>query len=141
VEDFYDLMNQLLQDFTAMPPVMPGAAGRWVAPADIEETDDAYLIEAELPGVRPEDVDMSLRGNELRITGEIREKERTGILRRRMRRFGQFELVVTLPGEVNPDNVEAHLNDGVLMVRVAKATTARDRHIMITNGGRTQPSR
>lgn len=133
VEDFYDLMSQLMQDFMT-PSMPPAASGRWIAPADIEETEDAYLIEAELPGVRPEDVDISLRGNELRSTGEIREKERAGILRRKMRRYGLFELVVTLPGEVNPDNIEAHLNDGVLMIRLAKAAPARDRHIAVTNG-------
>jgi HSP20 family protein len=132
-EDLYDLMNQLMQD-VLVAPMTPAAGGRWIAPADIEETEDAYLVEVDVPGVAPEDIDLALRGNELRITGEIKERERKGILRRRMRKVGQFELIVALPGEVDPDKVEAQLHDGVLTVRLQKATTARDRHIEITNG-------
>jgi HSP20 family protein len=53
-------------------------------PADIEETDDAFVVEADLPNVWREDVDVELRENELRITGEFRRKERTGVLRVRI---------------------------------------------------------
>jgi HSP20 family molecular chaperone IbpA len=61
--------------------------------ADIEETDDAYVLEIDLPGVRREDLDIELRDNEVRITAEIKQKERKGILRRQTRRFGQFDFV------------------------------------------------
>jgi HSP20 family protein len=79
--------------------------------------------------VKAEDVDIELRANELRVTGEIKERERAGIVRRRERRVGRFEHVVVLPGDVDPDSVDATLHDGVLTVRLTKARANRPRHI------------
>ena len=67
--------------------------GAWLPAADIVETDSAYIIEVELPGVRPEDVDVGLNGNELVVTGEVKERKRDGLFRRRTRRIGEFEFV------------------------------------------------
>ena len=64
--------------------------GAWLPAADIE-TDSAYVIEIELPGVRREDVDVNLNGNELVVTGEVKERKREGLFRRRTRRVGEFE--------------------------------------------------
>jgi HSP20 family protein len=96
-------------------------------PVDIEETDDAYVIEADLPGVRREDVDIELEGNELQVSGEIKQRE--GKFRRRTRRVGRFELHVVLPDGIDGDNVEAKLDHGVLSVRVPKAERAQRRKI------------
>jgi hypothetical protein len=60
------------------------------------------VLEAELPGVRQEDVDIELVGNELAISGELKEKERTGVVRRRTRRTGRFDYRVALPEQVDP---------------------------------------
>jgi HSP20 family protein len=128
MEDLYDRMGQLMQGYLADPAVAS------YAPADIEETDDAYLVEVDLPNVRPGDVDIALRGNELWITGEIKDRERTGVLRRRERRIGRFEHVIALPGEVDPDRVEATLRDGVLTVRLRKTEANRGRHIDVKTG-------
>jgi HSP20 family protein len=103
----------------------------WIPAVDVEETEDAYVLEAEVPGVKREDVNIEVSGNELAITGEIKEREREGILRRRTRRVGQFEFRVSLPGEVNPEGVDAKLNDGVLTVRVPKAERAQRRRIEV----------
>jgi HSP20 family protein len=96
-------------------------------PVDIEETDDAYVIEADLPGVKREDVDIELEGNELHVSGEIKQRE--GKFRRRTRRVGRFELRVVLPDGIDGDNVEAKLDHGVLSVRVPKAERAQRRKI------------
>jgi HSP20 family protein len=70
----------------------------------MEEVEDAYLLEAELPGVQREDVDVELVGNELTITGEVKERERTGVVRRRGRRgSGRFEYRITLPEQVKAE--------------------------------------
>ncbi|MCW3067079.1 MAG: heat shock protein Hsp20 [Solirubrobacterales bacterium] len=106
-----------------------GDGQAWSPPVDVEETDDAWIIEAELPGVRREDVNVEVRESEVMITGEIKERERAGILRRRTRRVGAFEYRVALPNELNADAVEAKLKDGVLTVRVPKAAQARPRRI------------
>ena len=101
----------------------------WVPPVDVEETDDAWIVEAEVPGVRREDVDVEVRDSELVVSGEIVERERTGILRRRTRKVGQFELRVTLPDYVDGERVDAKLDNGVLTVRVPKAERAQRRKI------------
>jgi HSP20 family protein len=103
----------------------------WVPAVDIEEQDDAYVVEAELPGVKREDVNIELVGNELSITGEIKEKERQGVLRRRTRRVGRFEYRVRLRDQVDPEGVDANLSDGVLTVRVPKSERAQRRQIEV----------
>jgi HSP20 family protein len=106
----------------------------WSPLVDIEETEDAWIVEAELPGVDPKDVSVELSESELAITGEIKERERKGILRRRDRPTGRFDYRVTLPGATDPESVEARLADGVLTVRVPKPAQSRPRRIEVKNG-------
>ncbi|WP_245543016.1 Hsp20/alpha crystallin family protein [Ruania albidiflava] len=106
----------------------------WVPAVDIEETDEGFVVEAELPGVKREDVTVELRDNELMLHGETKQRERTGILRRQTRRTGQFDYRVMLPGEVDADNVEANLHEGILRVQVRKSQQAQPRRIEIIAG-------
>ncbi len=101
---------------------------------DIEETEDAWIVEAELPGVKPEDVNVEVRGSELAISGEIKEREREGILRRRTRKTGEFDYHITLPGDADAENIEAELRDGVLTVRIPKPEQARPHRIDVRSG-------
>ena len=103
----------------------------WTPAVDIEELEDAYVVEAEVPGVNRKDVNIEVSGNELTISGEIKEREREGIMRRRARRVGQFEFRVVLPSDVSPEGVDAKLNDGVLTVRIPKAVGAQRRRIEV----------
>jgi HSP20 family protein len=103
----------------------------WSPLVDIEETDDAYVVEAELPGVKREDVNIELVGNELTITGEIKEPERKGTLRRRSRRTGRFAYRVGLPNQVDAEKIEANLTEGVLTVRIPKAEREQRRKIEV----------
>jgi len=133
IEQLQDQMGQIISTFLRDPM---GALGSqqppvWVPPADIEETDDSYVLQVDLPGVNRDDVNIELRDNEVRITGEIKEKERTGVLRRQTRRVGQFEFMVALPGDIDPNKVEASLHDGVLTVRLGKAAASQPRQIEV----------
>ena len=112
------------------PSLLPEQAG-WSPLVDIEETDVAFLVEAELPGVKREDVNIELVGNELMITGEIKEREREGTVRRRSRRTGRFEYRVSLPNQVDAERIEASLTEGVLTVRVPKLERAQRRRIEV----------
>ena len=123
------LLDQTFGGF-GLPALATESVG-WAPPVDIEEQDDAYVIEAEVPGVTKDDVNIELVSNELTITGEIKEREREGILRKRTRRVGRFEYRVRLPEQVDPDNVEAKLTDGVLSVRVPKQEQAERRRIQV----------
>ena len=108
--------------------------GAWSPLVDIEETDDAWIVEADLPGVKRGDVEVELRDGELAISGELKERERRGLLRRRTRRTGRFDYRVTLPGEFDADAIDASLEHGVLTVRVPKPQRAQPRRIEIKGG-------
>ncbi|MDP9430467.1 MAG: Hsp20/alpha crystallin family protein [Actinomycetota bacterium] len=110
-----------------------GGLQGWAPLADVEETEDGYSVEIELPGVKRGDIDIQFSDRQLTVSGELKEKERTGILRRRTRRVGRFQYSVTLPADVDADKVSAHLDDGVLAVRVPKAEQAKPRRIEITS--------
>jgi HSP20 family protein len=129
LDDVHERMSKLLES-----SVGDGQVTSWVPAVDVEETEDVFLVEAELPGVKRDDVTVELQNNELMIHGEVKERERTGILRRRTRRTGRFDYRVVLPGEVDADNVEANLQEGVLRVKVRKTEHARPRRIEITAG-------
>ena len=103
----------------------------WSPFVDIEEQDDAYELEVELPGVKREDVNIEVVGNELSITGDIKEKERKGAIRRRTRRTGRFEYRVRLPDQVDASKIQARLDQGVLTVRVPKAERAKRQKVEI----------
>jgi HSP20 family protein len=116
------------QTFTGM---LPGNVEVWSPLVDVEEQDDAYTLEAELPGVKKDDVKIEYAGNELTISGEIKERERKGVLRRKVRRTGSFLYRVVLPELIDAERIDAKLQDGVLVVRVPKAQKAERRKIEI----------
>ena len=133
--DLHQQMERIMGEI--LTGAVPGDGALWEPPVDIEETDDAWIVEAELPGAKQEDVDVEVHENELVVTGEIKEKEREGIVRRRTRRVGRFEYRVTLPGEVDAERIDASLDHGVLTIRVPKPERTQPRRIEVgssTNG-------
>jgi HSP20 family protein len=104
-------------------PIAPGG-GVSTPLVELEELGDAWLLRVELPGVKKQDADIQLDGRRLLVRAERKQTERKGLLRRTTRTTGRYFLEVLLPGEVDPDQVEASLEDGVLTIRVAKPETA-----------------
>jgi HSP20 family protein len=133
-ENLYTGMDRLAQSVFRLT-----GEGAWSPAADIVETDSAYLIEVELPGVQREDVDVTLNGNELVVTGEVKERKREGLFRRRTRRVGEFEFRVTLPGHLRESESEASLAYGVLRVYVPKAESTKSSKITVSESGEGQP--
>jgi len=127
VEGMRRFLDTTFGSFARWPVV--GQDGAWTPPVDVEETDGAYVLEADLPGVDRDDVTVELVGNELTIRGEVKETPHTGVVRRRTRRSGKFEYWITLPDSVDADHVDASLKDGVLKVTVPKAQQAQRRTI------------
>jgi HSP20 family protein len=123
--DFTQLWNRMSQIFESGGPEGQDA---WIPAVETEETNDAYLVRAELPGMKNDDVDVELRGNELRITGEVNEETTGKTLRHR---HGKFAYRTSLPAEADTDNIEAHLSDGILTVTVPKAAQAQSRRVDI----------
>jgi len=133
--ELHERMGRLVGEVFGEAPAgwpVPWSALGWRPAADVEETDDAYLVDIELPAVRRDDVSVEVTPGELVVTGEIKERQRVGFLRTRSRRTGRFDFRVALPGEVDVDGVSANLTDGVLSVRIPKTETAKRRRIPIS---------
>ena len=130
----FDLLQQQLDELMQSVLAADGAEGVWVPDVDIEETDDAWIIEAEVPGVNKRDLNVEVRNNEIVITGEIKERERKGIIRRRTRKVGEFEFRALLPSEADADSIDADVEDGLLTVRVPKQQREESRRIEVGSG-------
>jgi HSP20 family protein len=130
--EFDQLQAQLGELLESALAGAPGEGAPWIPAVDIEETDDAWIVEAELPGVDKKDVDIQMNDSELVVRGEIKERERAGILRRRTRRVGEFEFRVTLPGQTDAEQIDAKLDGGVLTIRIPKPQETQPRHIDIS---------
>jgi len=132
-----DAMNRLFEESFVWPSRgTPLAPGRMGLPIDLRETEDQFVLEAALPGVKPEDIDVSVQGNQLRIQGEMKQDEEKKGERYhfRERRYGQFQRTIALPNNVKPDQVACEFRNGVLTVTLPKAEEARPRRIQITGG-------
>lgn len=95
---------------------------------EVRDTDDAYVVELRVPHMKKRDIDVSVAGRRLIITGA--HTQRSGILRR-TRRVEQFRYDVDLPGQVAEDGVRANLDGDVLTVTVPKAASERRRRIEV----------
>jgi HSP20 family protein len=127
LEEMHERMGRLIER-TFGDEGWPRGDLAWAPLVDVEESDDAWVFEAELPGARREDVTIEVGDRELAIHGEIAERERTGIVHRRLRRTGRFDYRVTLPADVDGDQVQAELRDGVLTVRAQERADAAQAH-------------
>lgn len=105
----------------------------WAPPVDIYEDNDKYIVKAEVPGMRKEDLNVTLDGNTLNISGERKaeEEKREGESYRSERYFGRFQRSVTLPMAVEGDKIQANYKDGVLSIQVPKSEEAKPKQIQI----------
>jgi HSP20 family protein len=127
VQELLNRMTGLIQ-----PAAETEAERPWVPVAEIGETDDAYVVRLELPGIAPADIEIGIRDRELCVNGEVREdEEASNALRVRV---GRFHYHTTLPSDVDADNVEASMDEGVLTLRIPKAQQGQSRCIEITSG-------
>lgn len=85
ISEFERTARRMAQLFDQAPELLEGAEDAFSPLADLEETDDAYVLEVELPGVGKDDIDVQSRGRRITVSGERKETERKGILRKRTR--------------------------------------------------------
>ena len=110
-----------------------GMRGAWMPAVDIRENKNAIEVLAELPGIDPENVDVSVEGNVLSIRGERRQEEIRDdeTVHRVERSYGVFERSFTLPRSVNPEKVSASYREGVLTVTVPKREEAKPKSVKV----------
>lgn len=124
-------MDRLFQDLTEGIFREPRAG---VFPlVNVTEGSDNYYVRAELPGIKAEDLDISVTGNSLSIAGErsIRAEDEKANYHRREREAGKFSRVVSLPAQVDTAKVEASCVDGILTVVLPKSEAAKPKQITV----------
>ncbi|MCX7823703.1 MAG: Hsp20/alpha crystallin family protein [Syntrophobacterales bacterium] len=107
--------------------------GRVFPLVNITEDKDAYYIRAELPGVRPEDIEVSIEADSITIGGERKPDDlgKEVSYHRKEREFGRFRRVITLKGGFNADTAEASFKNGILTIKLLKAEEAKPRQIQV----------
>jgi HSP20 family protein len=100
---------------------------------NITENQDAYTLRAELPGIKAEDLDITVTGNSISISGErkIPDEDLEAKYHRRERDAGKFSRVLSLAGQIDPSKVEANTENGVLTIVLPKAEAAKPQQIAV----------
>ena len=146
-QDLLSIQDEMNQLFTrAFGRERPGQAGEavqqrlWAPALDISERKDAYVVTVEVPGVKAEDLDITLEDGLLTIQGERQFSQETSEQQwhRVERRYGSFRRSITLPSQVQADAIEASFDNGVLEVIVPKAEEAKPKKITVRPGGGRQ---
>ncbi len=130
-----DEMDHLLQNFFGEGAALPAAREGMVPRLDVAETDTEIEVTTDLPGFKPEEVEIEVRDNYLVVSGEhVEEKKENGNdkkYHRVERRSGSFSRSVWLPCAVNEEKIDAQLKNGVLTVKLPKAVEAQKKRIAI----------
>jgi len=117
--------------------VLPATAEReeiFVPPVDVYETDSEVVVKAELPGVKKEDIDVTIRENAVHLKAEKKEEkeEKTENVHRVERFYGRIERIVPLPAEVKPEEAKAEYKDGVLEIRIPKVKVTKEAKVKVS---------
>jgi HSP20 family protein len=110
-----------------------GRSSSWPPPLDVFESEDRFVVAVELPGVDPEDVDVSVEESTLTIRGERRFSDEVSqeSYRRVERRYGEFSRRLTLPRTADAERIEASFDRGVLRIEVPKVEAAKPKKITV----------
>jgi HSP20 family protein len=135
-------MNRLFNTFFDTPTTGNGGNGatlrRWIPPMDLVETDEHFVLKADLPGLDEGDVNIEVEDNVLTVSGERNaehEDKREGYVRVE-RAYGSFRRSLTLPEGIDPEAVTASFEKGVLEVRIPKPEQRKPRKVAIQVGER-----
>jgi HSP20 family protein len=121
------LFDAPLAELTRSSQLLSG----WTPALDVYEDKDSFLVKAELPGMKKEDIELSLRDGSLSISGERKSENKyeDAEVYRAERFFGKFQRTVTLPTPVAADKVKAQYKDGILTITLPKTEEAKPKHI------------
>lgn len=134
-DEFKRKLDRTLSTYLGERPSRP-AKRQFIPPVDVVETPDSYRIEADLPGLSENDIDVTLSEGTLIVRGRRQTTGATDLeqLRHRERAAGEFERSFRIPRSVDPDFVSARLNDGVLSVELRKQEQSQGRTVEIESG-------
>ncbi len=127
------LFDHFFEDFGGLWPESAGSPGEWLPAFDVTENEKEVAVRAEVPGVDPKDIEVSVTGNVLTISGEKKEssEQNDETMYRCERRFGRFQRSIELPTAVEVDKVTANNSNGVLTVRLPRTEAAKAKRITV----------
>jgi HSP20 family protein len=134
--DPFDLMREMLRWDPFRDVESLSRPGTWVPPFEVKEANDAFVFKADVPGLKEEDLEISLTGNRLTVSGK-RDDERRDENERYFaieRNYGTFTRTFTLPDGVDSDHVGAELKDGVLTLTLPKRPEIQPKKIQLKSG-------
>jgi HSP20 family protein len=134
-------MNRLFNSLFDTPTGAASPTRRWIPAMDLAETQDAYILRADLPGLSPEDVKIELENRVLTVSGERKAEQRSeesGWMRVE-RSFGAFRRSMTVPAGVDAAAITAAFDNGVLTVTVPKPEQAKPHRVEIAVEGKATP--
>jgi HSP20 family protein len=133
-DPFRDFQREVGRLFETFEPLTPWRVPRAFPPVNLFDAGESYVLTAQLPGVGPEDVDLSITGETLTLRGERKRTEGVSeeSYRRQERQFGRWTRTVTLPERVETDAVAATFANGILTVSLPKSEAAKPRQINVT---------
>ncbi|MEZ4727199.1 MAG: Hsp20/alpha crystallin family protein [Caldilineaceae bacterium] len=122
--------------FRSMSPWEEDGGSQATLALDVSEQEDSYTIKASIPGVNPDDIDITMNNDILTISGESKSEEESeqGQWHLRERRFGRFSRSIRLPTIINSDKIEATCDNGVLTLQLPKAEETKPRRISVQGG-------
>lgn len=128
-----EAMNSLLQDSFVRPAGALAGGGSGAFPLDVAENENEFVLHAQLPGVKPEEVQITVHGDTVLIRGETKatEDKKGQTWHVRERRFGAFQRAVSLNAPIDADKANAQFENGVLTLTLPKAETARPKQIKV----------
>ena len=135
-----DAMSRLFEDSFVSPSAVTGRVGSLGVEMNVYENEQGFTVEASVPGLKPEDIDITLQDNVLTVSGEFHEEKpaENATVHRVERRFGRFSRSVALPTMVKSDAVSANLEHGILRLEIPKAEEVKPRKISIQAGQQAQ---
>jgi HSP20 family protein len=104
----------------------------WQLPIDAYATEDAIVLKADVPGLKPEDLEVTLEGDTLTIRGELKNRAESQNFILRERASGRFERVLTINTPIDPSKVEATFEDGVVTIVLPKSEAVKPKQIKVT---------
>jgi HSP20 family protein len=135
-DPFRELQQEMGRLFESIDPFQTLRHVRQYPPINVYDTGDSYTLSAQLPGLAPEDVELTITGETLTMRGERKRAEgvKDDSYRRQERPLGRWSRTVTLPDRVDSFQVAAGFANGILTVTMPKAESAKPRHITVTSG-------
>ena len=129
-----EAMDQLFNETAARNQRYGDGQAAWQLPVDAYATEDAIVLSACVPGVKPENLDITLEGDTLTIRGELpkRHEDKQYLLRELP--TGRFERVLTINTPIDVNKVDAHFEDGVVMITLPKSEAVKPKQIKVKPG-------